>query len=98
MLQDYVSVTGITGQNSAKIKNLKTSIKSIKNETNLPVLVGFGIKNISQARTISNFSDGIIIGSAIVSIIEKYFFGKFTKNKLIKNISSFVNSFSKVIN
>ena len=94
----YVSITGVTGKNSADLKILEKSIKSIKRYSSLPILVGFGIKNKFQAKKISNFSDGVIIGSVVVSIIEKYFYNKINKTVMIKNISSFVKSIVRTIN
>ena len=41
----YVTITGITGQNSANIQHLKKSILKIKSSTKLPIVAGFGIKN-----------------------------------------------------
>ena len=41
----YVTVTGITGQNSANLKELETSINLIRSESNLPIVAGFGIKS-----------------------------------------------------
>ena len=55
-------------------------------------------KNKFQAKKISNFSDGVIIGSAVVSIIEKYFNNKINKTKMLKNISSFIKSIVRTIN
>ena len=94
----YVSITGVTGKKSANIKVLEKSINSIKKHSSLPILVGFGIKNKYQAKKISNFSDGVIIGSAVVSIIEKYFNNKINKTKMLKNIGSFIKSIVRTIN
>ena len=48
----YVTITGITGQHSANINQLRKSIKEVKNSTNLPVVAGFGIKNATQVKEI----------------------------------------------
>tara|TARA_B100001123_G_C15340942_1_gene1034858 strand:- start:109 stop:909 length:801 start_codon:yes stop_codon:yes gene_type:complete len=93
----YVSITGITGQKSANIKTLNRSIKKIKNKTKLPILTGFGIKNAKQAKEISSFTDGVIVGSSIVSIIEKNIDSKLSKNIIINKVSNFVKSLSRAI-
>ena len=67
----YVTITGITGQHSAQIDQLHKSILKVKKSTNLPVVAGFGIKNATQAKEICSFSEGVVIGSSIVKIIEE---------------------------
>mgnify|MGYP003343444219 FL=1 len=66
----YVTVTGITGQNSANLKELEKSINLIKSESNLPIVAGFGIKSRKDVENISAFTDGVVVGSSIVNIIK----------------------------
>ena len=66
----YVTVTGITGQNSANLKELETSINLIRSESNLPIVAGFGIKSRKDVENISVFTDGVVVGSSIVNIIK----------------------------
>ena len=66
----YVTVTGITGQNSANLKELETSINLIRSESNLPIVAGFGIKSRKDVENISEFTDGVVVGSSIVNIIK----------------------------
>ncbi len=82
----YVSVTGITGTKSALKKDVKAKIKTIKKITNLPVIVGFGIKTPQQAYDMSIVSDGIVVGSAIVEKIKETKIIKYQ----IKNTANFV--------
>ena len=65
----YVTVTGITGQNSADLKELETSINLIRSESNLPIVAGFGIKSRKDVENISALTDGVVVGSSIVNII-----------------------------
>tara|TARA_Y100000748_G_scaffold302171_1_gene303835 strand:+ start:792 stop:1586 length:795 start_codon:yes stop_codon:yes gene_type:complete len=69
----YVSLKGITGSSLVDYQPIKKRINKIKklSKTNIPITVGFGIKTPEAARKISMFSDGIIIGSSIVELIEK---------------------------
>lgn len=67
-----VSSMGVTGVRSDIKTDLKAIIESIKEVTNVPVAVGFGIHTPRQAADIANIADGVIVGSAIVKIIEKY--------------------------
>jgi tryptophan synthase alpha chain len=65
----YVSMTGITG---ASIKNhaaVGEAVKRIKGHTDLPVVVGFGIKTADDAATVGRDSDGVAVGTAICNAV-----------------------------
>jgi len=68
----YVSLTGTTGTKEALSKNLEEKVSVIKSKVKLPVLVGFGISGPEQAKEAGQYSDGVIIGSAIVKLIESH--------------------------
>ncbi len=65
----YVSVTGITGTASAQANDVSPEVARIKSQTELPVIVGFGIKTPEAARDIATIADGAVVGSAIVEKI-----------------------------
>ncbi|SHE81754.1 tryptophan synthase, alpha chain [Loktanella atrilutea] len=65
----YVSVTGITGTAAAQTADVAPEVARIKSHTNLPVIVGFGIKTPEAARAIAQVADGAVVGSAIVEKI-----------------------------
>lgn len=67
----YVSVAGITGARRELSGTIQKYISKIKQFTPLPVGVGFGISTPEQAREASKWADGVIVGSAIVNVIEK---------------------------
>ncbi|CAA2137204.1 tryptophan synthase subunit alpha [Hyphomicrobium sp. ghe19] len=67
----YVSITGITGAAAPVVNDVHSQVKAIKAETPLPVVVGFGVRSGAQAKAISKGADGVVVGSAIVSVIEK---------------------------
>jgi tryptophan synthase alpha chain len=67
----YVSVTGTTGSRELLPEDLAQNIQRLRRITTKPILVGFGVSNSDQARSIAEFADGVIIGSAIVRIIEQ---------------------------
>ena len=85
----YVSVTGITGTKSASVKDVKNRIKIIKKNTDLPVIVGFGIKNPIDAHKMSSISDGIVIGSSLVKNIDEVYKKKNGLNEIFKFLKSF---------
>lgn len=66
----YVSLKGVTGSSILNVDEVSAKVAEIKNYTKLPLAVGFGIKDADSASSISNVSDGVIVGSAIVKIIE----------------------------
>ncbi|HIP81191.1 MAG TPA: tryptophan synthase subunit alpha [Leucothrix mucor] len=66
----YVSLKGVTGSSTLNIDEVKTRVTEIKAASNMPVGVGFGIKDAQSASDVSAVSDGVIVGSAIVKIIE----------------------------
>jgi tryptophan synthase alpha chain len=65
----YVSITGITGAATAQATNVGPEVARIKSATDLPVIVGFGIKTPENAEEIASIADGAVVGSAIVSEI-----------------------------
>jgi len=67
-----VSSMGVTGVRSEIKADLSSMISSVRSATNVPIAVGFGISTPQQASEISATADGIIVGSAIVKIIEEY--------------------------
>ena len=67
----YVSLKGVTGAVTLDVAKTIEQLKSIKESIDLPLAVGFGIKDAETAKILSNAADAIVIGSAIVNIIEK---------------------------
>lgn len=62
----YVSVTGITGTAAAQTADVAPEVARIKAQTDLPVIVGFGIRTPDAAQAIAGIADGAVVGSAIV--------------------------------
>jgi len=63
----YVSITGITGAAAAQAGDVAPEVARIKSATDLPVIVGFGIRTPDTARAIAGVADGCVVGSAIVA-------------------------------
>lgn len=66
----YVSVLGVTGARKSLSGALGGKIKEIKKYTKLPISVGFGISSPQQVGYISQIAEGVIVGSAIIKVIE----------------------------
>ncbi len=65
----YVAIAGITGTATADVAAVETAMARMRRHTDLPVVVGFGIKTPEQARAISRHCDAAVVGSAIVDVI-----------------------------
>jgi tryptophan synthase alpha chain len=65
----YVSITGITGAAAAQATDVAPEVARIKASTDLPVIVGFGIRTPESSKEIAAVADGCVVGSAIVSEI-----------------------------
>ena len=66
----YVSITGITGAAAAEATDVAPEVARIKAATDLPVIVGFGIRSPETARAIASVADGAVVGTAIVKLVE----------------------------
>jgi tryptophan synthase alpha chain len=68
----YVSRTGVTGAQKDISSTLNAEVAQIKRVIKNPLAIGFGISNPLQAKTIAQTGDAVIIGSAIVNLIETH--------------------------
>jgi tryptophan synthase alpha chain len=65
----YVSITGITGAAAPEAQDVAPEVARIKAQTDLPVIVGFGITTPEAAQAMAGIADGCVVGSAIVKDI-----------------------------
>ncbi len=86
-----VSSLGVTGTRERIETDISSMIKLVKEAKDIPCAVGFGISTPEQAKEISQYSDGVIVGSAIIKLCEK--FGK----DCIKPIEEYVTSMKNAI-
>lgn len=63
---------GVTGMRSEITTDLESIVRVVKENTSVPAAIGFGINTPEQAKKYAGMADGVIVGSAIVKIIEKY--------------------------
>jgi tryptophan synthase alpha chain len=92
----YVSIAGITGTKAPDIDAVRTHVRSIKQQTRLPVAVGFGIKTPEQARRLAGIAEGIVVGSALVNAVAESLddAGKAT-GKTVVNVLDLVQRLSR---
>lgn len=67
-----VSSLGVTGTRSEIKTDLTSIVKVVRENTDIPCAVGFGISTPEQARKMADISDGAIVGSAIIKLLEKH--------------------------
>ena len=67
-----VSSLGVTGMRTEINTDLKSIVDVIRQNTSVPCAIGFGISTPEQAKAMADLSDGAIVGSAIIKIIEQY--------------------------
>ena len=91
----YVSLKGVTGAGNLDIDSVNHHLSRMKNYIKLPVGVGFGIKNAETAKQVSENADAVIVGSALVSIVEQL---SGDKDKMITKIGNLSNEISSAIN
>ena len=89
----YVSVTGVTGTRDSLPDDIKLYVERARRFTDLPIGIGFGISGPEQAATVSRWADGIIVGSAIIKIIERY--GK--EPDLVDRVKGFVKDLKEAM-
>lgn len=65
----YVSMAGVTGKGLQQASHLQERIEQIQALSQVPVFVGFGIKDAATAQACAQFADGVIIGSALVTLL-----------------------------
>ncbi len=68
----YVSLKGVTGAASLDVSSAADKLAQIRAVTDLPVGVGFGIKDAETAAAMGAVADAVVVGSAIVSLVEKH--------------------------
>lgn len=67
-----VSLTGVTGERAALAPELSQQLRALRAITTKPICVGFGISTPEQAREVGRVADGVIVGSAIVRLVEQH--------------------------
>ena len=90
----YISLTGTTGTKESIAVGLNEKVGEIKKAVSLPVFIGFGISGPEQAKQAVEAGDGVILGSAIVKIIEN----NHDPVERDRKLGEFISSIQKAIN
>ena len=88
----YISLKGITGANSINLDEVESKVLKLRELTELPVVIGFGIKDGSTASSVKDLADGIVVGSALVDIMGG------NKEEIERHLSIKINDLSRALN
>jgi tryptophan synthase alpha chain len=88
----YVSLKGVTGAANLDIDEVKKRVNEIKAKTNLPVGVGFGVKDAATAKSVASIADAVVVGSRMVLTIEAS-----TEDNLIDNVTQLIRELRTAI-
>jgi tryptophan synthase alpha chain len=88
----YVNLRGVTGSSNLNLDEIKNNIGKIKQHSDLPVMAGFGIKTANDAKILAESSEGIVIGSSIVEMINEE-----SKSKEFDRISNYLKEMKAAI-
>ncbi len=86
-----VSSLGVTGTRSEITTDLASIVQVVRENTDIPCAVGFGISTPEQAKAMADLSDGAIVGSAIIKLLEKY------GAEAPEQIGAYVNTMKKAV-
>jgi tryptophan synthase alpha chain len=88
-----VALKGVTGSKNVDYGDLSTQMNSIKSLTNLPIAIGFGVKNVESALSVAEFGDAVVIGSALVKKLDKCK----DQNAIEKTVKKFLKPIAKAL-
>ena len=86
-----MSSLGVTGTRSEITTDLSSIVNAVRENTQIPCAIGFGISTPEQAGQMSQLADGVIVGSAIVKLLEQY------GTQASQHIAAYVKSMKEVM-
>jgi tryptophan synthase alpha chain len=88
----YVSLKGVTGAANLDIEEVSKRVASIRKQTNLPVGVGFGIRDAATARATAQIADAVVVGSRMVQVVESS-----NDENLLQNVASLMTELKTAV-
>jgi tryptophan synthase alpha chain len=82
-----ISLTGVTGARTRLDESAATLVARVRRYTDLPLVVGFGIGTPEQVAEVARFADGVVVGSALINLIERL-----PEVRLAEGVSEYVRS------
>jgi tryptophan synthase alpha chain len=89
----YISITGVTGTAKPQVEDVRKDVMRIRKVMKLPLAIGFGISTPEQAREMAPHADAIVVGSAIVKLIEE----NSRQADLVSIVSNYAREMKKAI-
>ena len=86
----YISVKGITGASNINAEEVKAKVSELRSHTDLPIAIGFGIKDSASASSVKDVADGVVVGSVFVDLIGE-------GGNIIKKVESKTKELSEVL-
>jgi tryptophan synthase alpha chain len=94
----YVSFAGVTGANRLSLDPVRAHVAAIKAQTQIPVAVGFGVRDAASAAAIAEFADAVVIGSALVErLVNSVASGAVTAQGVAKSAREFLAPIRKAL-
>lgn len=90
----FVSLKGVTGAEHLDVGSVNHNVARVRSVIDLPVGVGFGIKDAATAKVVSKSADAVIVGSSLVAFVEKY---TADKDKMLESVGTLANEISNAI-
>jgi len=88
----YVSLKGVTGSANLDVDEVKARVAEIRKQTDLPVGVGFGVKDAATAKAVAAFADAVVVGSRTVLTVEQS-----SEETLMSNIGALIQELRTAI-
>lgn len=88
----YVSLKGVTGAQNLDIVEVSKKVAEIQAKTNLPIGVGFGVRDAETAKAVAKISDAVVVGSRMVQAIEQS-----NEDNLVLNVTALMNELRQAI-
>ncbi|SMN16044.1 Tryptophan synthase alpha chain [uncultured Candidatus Thioglobus sp.] len=90
----FVALKGVTGAGHLDVDLVRTHLLRIRQMIDLPIGVGFGIKDAKSAKAVSEHADAVIVGSSLVAFVEQY---ADDKAKMLESVGALANEISSAI-
>jgi len=88
----YVSLKGVTGAKNLDIVEVADRVKQIRTKTDLPIGVGFGVRDAATATQVASIADAVVVGSRMVQTIEQS-----TEANVLENVAVLMSELRKAI-
>ena len=89
----YVSLTGVTGARGELSEGIQGGVELARSFGDVPICVGFGIAKPEHAQVVAAYADGVVVGSAIVDLIE----AAGSREKAVDSVAEFVGELKQVL-